>query len=263
MSLPLPYTASSEQTYCEVLFKFASILDGKAPSKTVFALKPDNPPTQARQSVYVPQWQSRPSGTTVLACALVDITPHFLPAEPPSPTGQLTPLGRTSFNLDVGTGPPPCSETNSVAVAPLAAVASFESTHQPAMPILSDTVEAEATQISVSMPVALTSLAGESVVGDAAVSVPIVVPSLTAAGTAVNAPSANNAGTRSRRAPTERRFAIGDTVVADGAVICDGSTDNTTFTGQVRCMLGMHSRGAVELRNAPAPLVTFIHQVPS
>jgi hypothetical protein len=178
-------TASSEQTYCEVLYKFAGILDGKAPSKTVFVLKPDHPPTQARKSVFVPQWQSRPSGTTVLACVLVDLTPHFLPAEPPSPTGQLTPLARTPFNLDVGTGPPPCSETNSVAVPSLAAVALFEPTHhpsafQPAMPTLSDPFEAEAAHTAVSMPLAVPSLAAESVVAVAAVSGVLAVPSLAA-----------------------------------------------------------------------------------
>jgi hypothetical protein len=209
-------TASSEQTYCEVLYKFASILDGKSPSKTVFVLKPDHPPTQARKSVFVPQWQSRPSGTKVLACVLVDLTPHFLPAEPASPTGPLTPLTRTPFNLDVGTGPPPCSETNSVAVPSLAAVALFEPTHhpsafQPSMPTLSDPFEAEAAHTAVSMPLAVPSLAAESEV------------------------AGNNAGMRPRRASTERRFAIGNTVIADGAVISDGSTDNTTFTGQVRC----------------------------
>jgi hypothetical protein len=116
------------------------------------------------------------------------------------------------------------------------------------MPTLSDPFEAEAAHTAVSMPLAVPSLAAESEVADATVCVPLAVPFLTATLPAVsdehlaqrrppnrNTSSANNAGMRPRRASTERRFAIGDTIIADGAVISDGSTDNTTFTGQVRC----------------------------
>ena len=204
-----------------MLFKFASILDGKAPSKTVFALKPDHPPTQARQSVYVPQWQSRPSGTTVLACALVDLTPHFLSDEPPSPTGQLTPLGRTPFNLDVGTGPPPCSESTSVAAAPLTAAASSS---EPA-----DVAPAAASEPA-DLAVA-TSQA--SPLNDSATSDP------------AGAASASRKRPL-RAAAAERRFFIGETVVAEGAVIAKGSTEDRIFTGTVPRTYTMHTRSQTQ-----------------